>query len=46
MLKLINKSISKSMFQGLAAVLAVIAMTGIGTTSMFMMYQPGPPKKS
>jgi len=40
------KLITKSMFQGLAAVLTVVAMTNIGTTSMFMMYQPEPPKKS
>lgn len=39
------KFITKSMFQGLAAVLTVIAMTNIGTTSMFMMYQPEPPKE-
>lgn len=38
------KFISKSLFQGLAAVFAVVAMTNIGTTSMFLMYQPEPPK--
>ncbi|WP_074463580.1 cyclic lactone autoinducer peptide [Cellulosilyticum sp. I15G10I2] len=41
MLKLITKSI----FQGLAAVFVVVAMTNIGTTSLFMMYQPEPPNK-
>ncbi|MDD2497788.1 MAG: cyclic lactone autoinducer peptide [Desulfitobacteriaceae bacterium] len=40
------KFITKPMFQGLAAVFAVVAMTNIGTTSLFMMYQPEPPKKS
>lgn len=39
------KFITKSMFEGLAVVLAVVAMTNIGTNSMFMMYQPEPPKK-
>ena len=38
------KFIIKSLFQGLAAVLAVVAITNIGTTSMFLMYQPEPPK--
>lgn len=38
------KFITKSTFQGLAAIFAVVAMTNIGTTSMFMMYQPKPPK--
>lgn len=40
------KFINKALFQGLATVFAVVAMTNIGTTSMFMMYQPDPPKKS
>lgn len=40
------KLFKKSVFQGLAAVLGIIATTNIGTTSMFMMYQPVPPKKS
>jgi cyclic lactone autoinducer peptide len=35
----------RSIFQGLAAVLGIIATTNIGTTSMFMMYQPVPPKR-
>ena len=40
------KLITKSMYQGLAVVFAVVAMTNIGTTSLFMMYQPEPPKKT
>lgn len=40
------KLLSKPVFQGLAAVLAVVAVMNIGTTSMFMMYQPEPPKKA
>ncbi|MBU7008702.1 cyclic lactone autoinducer peptide [Phosphitispora fastidiosa] len=39
------KIMTKIMFQGLAAVLTVVAMTNIGTNSMFMFYQPEPPKK-
>lgn len=39
-----QKLISKSLFQGLAAILTVVAMTNIGTTSMFLMYQPELPK--
>lgn len=38
------KFISKSLFQGLAAVFTVVAVTNIGTTSMFLMYQPELPK--
>ncbi|MBS4024977.1 MAG: cyclic lactone autoinducer peptide [Clostridia bacterium] len=40
------KFITKLMFQGIAAAFTVVAMTNIGTTSLFMMYQPEPPKKS
>lgn len=40
-----KKFITKPIFQGLAAIFAVVAMTNIGTTSLFMMYQPEPPKK-
>lgn len=39
------KIFCKPVFNGLAAVLAIVAMTNIGTTSLFMMYQPEPPKK-
>ncbi|MHB8077171.1 cyclic lactone autoinducer peptide [Desulfosporosinus fructosivorans] len=39
------KFVTKIVFQGFAAVLTVVAMTSIGTTSMFLMYQPEPPKK-
>jgi len=40
------KFISKPVCQGLAAMLALIAVMNIGTTSMFLFYQPEPPKKS
>lgn len=40
------KFITKPLFRGLAAVFTVVAMTNIGTTSLFMMYQPEPPKES
>ncbi|MFM1651870.1 cyclic lactone autoinducer peptide [Brevibacillus sp. B_LB10_24] len=40
------KFLTKPLFQTTAKVLAVVAMMNIGTTSMFMMYQPEPPKKS
>lgn len=39
------KFLTKLMFQGLFVVLTLVAMTNIGTNSMFMMYQPVPPKK-
>ena len=39
-----QKFISRSLFQGLAAIFTVVAITNIGTTSMFLMYQPELPK--
>lgn len=39
-----RKSITKLLFQGLAAVLTVVAMTNVGTTSLFMMYEPKMPE--
>ena len=38
------RSLSKLAFQGVAAVLTVVAITNLGTTSLFMMYQPEPPQ--
>lgn len=40
MLKLINRLL----FSGLATVLTVLAMTNMEVTSLFMMYEPEPPK--
>lgn len=40
------KFICRPVFNGLSAVLAVVALTNIGTTSLFMMYQPEPPRKA
>lgn len=37
-------SITKLLFQGLAAVLTVVALTNAGTTSLFMMYEPEMPQ--
>lgn len=37
-------SLTKQLFQGLAAVLTVVALTNAGTTSLFMMYEPEMPK--
>jgi len=34
------KSLTGLFFSGLAVILTVIAATNIGTTSLFMMYQP------
>jgi len=34
------------MYQGLAGVFAMVAMSNIGTTSLFMMYQPEPPEQN
>ncbi|MBS3986699.1 MAG: cyclic lactone autoinducer peptide [Erysipelothrix sp.] len=39
------KLLTRAMYSGAAAVFALVAMTNIGTTSWFMMYQPDPPKK-
>lgn len=39
-----RKSITKLLFQGLASVLTVVAMTNAGTTSLFMMYEPEIPQ--
>lgn len=40
------KFICRPVFNGLAVVLAVVALTNIGATSLFMMYQPEPPRKA
>lgn len=38
------KLMNRLMFSGLASVLTVVAMTNIGATSLFMLYEPEPPK--
>ncbi|MFA7467773.1 MAG: cyclic lactone autoinducer peptide [Desulfotomaculaceae bacterium] len=38
------KLISRLLFSGLATVLTVVAMTNMEATSLFMMYEPEPPK--
>lgn len=42
MLKLINRLL----FSGLATVLTVVAMANMNAASLFMMYEPEPPKES
>ncbi len=39
-----RKSITRLLFQGMAAVLTVVAMSNVGTTSLFMMYEPEVPQ--
>ncbi len=38
------KSLDRLVCQGLATVFGGVAMTNIGTTSLFMLYQPEPPE--
>ncbi|NLU53373.1 MAG: cyclic lactone autoinducer peptide [Clostridiaceae bacterium] len=38
--------IAKIVFQGLAILLNAIAASNINTASMFLMYQPEPPKNA
>jgi len=38
------KLMTRLLFTGVAAVLTVVAMTNMGATSLFMMYEPEPPK--
>lgn len=39
------KLLTRAMYSGTAAVFALVAMTNIGTTSLFMIYQPDMPCK-
>ena len=38
------KFLNRLLFSGLAFVLAVVAMANVEATSMFMMFEPEPPK--
>lgn len=38
------KSLNRLLFSGLAFVLTIVAMANVEAASMFMMYEPEPPK--
>ncbi|AGL02391.1 cyclic lactone autoinducer peptide [Desulfoscipio gibsoniae] len=40
------KYINRLLFSGLATILTIVAMTNMNATSLFMMYEPEPPKEN